>query len=129
MARIIEKKIVIEFSVESLVETAMSKTNRMSKEAEEEREHFKKVVDALNNYKRDSKERIARASVNLKNIPLEHQKLLAKHGHQANLQQLDSCVELNMAIISEITSDAESMFENQVTYNYPFIFILNTIFS
>ncbi len=94
----------------------MSKTNKMSKEAEEEREHFKKVVDALNNYKRDSKERLAKAHLNLTNIPLGHQKLLDKHGHQANLKQLDNCIELNMTIISEITSDAESMFENQVTF-------------
>lgn len=113
------KQFLVELFVESSVETAMSKTNKMSKEAEEEREHFKKVVDALNNYRRDSKERLARAYTNLKNIPLEHQKLLAKHGHQANLQQLDSCIELNMAIISEITSDAESMFENQVTITHP----------
>ena len=85
----------------------------MTKEEEEEREHFKKVVGAFNNYKRDSKDRLAKDLLNLKNIPLEHQKILNKHSYMANLQQLDSCVELNSNIIAEITSEAESMFENQ----------------
>jgi formiminotetrahydrofolate cyclodeaminase len=68
---------------------------KMTKEAEEEKEHFKKVLQAFGNYKRDSKERLQRSHVHLKNIPLEHQKILAKHSHLQSLQQLDSCVELN----------------------------------
>ena len=92
--------------------------HKMTKEEEEERDHFKKVVGAFNNYKRDSKDRLAKAHLNLKNIPLEHQKILVKHSHLANLQQLDSCVELNSNIIADITADAESMFENQASCQF-----------
>lgn len=84
----------------------------MSKEEMEERQHFRRVVQAFKNYKRDSKERIQRTQNHLKRIPLEHQKLLAKHGFQEGLLNIDACVELNYAVIEDLIADVANIFDN-----------------
>ena len=84
------------------------------KEVDQERIHFFKIVQALKNYPFDSKDRIQRTKNFLKDIPVEHQRLLNKHSYQSNLVKLEKCIDLNTEIINGIIEDAETMFENQV---------------
>ncbi len=85
---------------------------QLSREEHEEREHFKKVVSAFQSYKRDSIDRLRRTERHLKKLPLDQQKLLAKQGYQESLKALESCVELNYAVIQEIIADVSKLFEN-----------------
>ena len=87
----------------------------MSKEEIEEREHFRKVLAAFKAYRHDSKDRLAKSHMNLKKIPLEHQRILNKIGFQEELSTLDSCVELNHKILQDIIADASSMFDNSTS--------------
>ena len=84
----------------------------MTKEEIEEREHFRKVITAFKSYKRDSNARLSRSHMYLKRLPLSHQQLLIKHGFKTNLENLESCIELNHNVFSEIISDASTMFDN-----------------
>ena len=95
----------------------MTKTDQqpnpgMTKEAREEMQHFKKVISAFKSYKRDSDTRLARSNINLKRLPLQHQQIINKHGFKSSLESLQSCIDLNYRVISEIIGESDKMFEN-----------------
>lgn len=92
-------------------------TTEMTNEEKEEMEHFRKVISSVKSYKRDSETRLARSHTNLKRIPLEHQRLLITHGFKSGLEDLQSCIELNDIVLSEMISDASTMFENSSSYS------------
>jgi hypothetical protein len=92
-------------------------TTEMTNEEKEEMEHFRKVISSVKSYKRDSETRLARSHTNLKRIPLEHQRLLINHGFKSGLEDLQSCIELNDIVLSEMISDASTMFENSSSYS------------
>ena len=48
-------------------------TKMMSREESDERAHFKKVIDAFENYRGDSVERISRTRDQIKRLPLDQQ--------------------------------------------------------
>ena len=52
---------------------AAKHTRLMSREEMDERAHFKKVIDAFQNYKRDSVDRITRTRDQIKKLPLDQQ--------------------------------------------------------
>ncbi len=56
-----------------------------TKDAEAERTHFLKVIQAFKNYSLDSKDRIRRTRSYLKDIPSGHQRLLSKHAYQVSV--------------------------------------------
>ena len=87
-------------------------TADMTNEEKEEMEHFRKVIAAIRSYKRDSEARLARSHMNLKRLPLAHQQCLIKHEYKSGLENLQSCIHLNHNILSEIISDAPTMFDN-----------------
>ena len=87
-------------------------TTEMSNEEKEEIEHFRKVISAIRSYKRDSEARLDRSHANLKRIPLEHQQHLIKNGFKTGLEDLQRCIDLNDIVLSEMISDAPTMFEN-----------------
>ena len=71
----------------------------MSREEKEEREHFKRIVMALKNYKLDSEDRLQRTRSNLRKISLKQQKILNNLGYSDKLDSIESCVDLNYDII------------------------------
>jgi len=87
-------------------------TSAPTKEEEEERLHFQKVVNAFRLYKKHSLEAIKRRENYLVTLPVDHQKMLRKHGYQDGLEELKSGVEQNNKIIGHILSDVDHMFEN-----------------
>ena len=95
----------------------MGKTNqeqtRMTKEAQEEAQHFKRIIYAFKSYKRDSEARLSRANKNLKSLPLTHQQILNKHGFKSNLESLQSCIDLNYRVLSEMIAETDKMFDNR----------------
>jgi len=78
----------------------------------DERAHFKKVIEAFANYKRDSIDRLTRTRDQIKRLPLDQQNMLERHDYQKSLSALETCVELNYAVIQEIIDDAAGIFEN-----------------
>lgn len=84
----------------------------LTKEEEEEREHFCKVVSAFLQYKNNSLSRIHRTKQHLRKFPLEQQKILASNGFQEHLDALETCVELNYEVVKLIVADVNTMFEN-----------------
>jgi len=85
---------------------------KLSREEEEERLHFQKVTNAFRSYKKHSMAAIHKREEYLGRLPVEHQKLLRKHGFQDTLDDLKQGVEQNNDIIVHILKDVESMFEN-----------------
>lgn len=57
----------------SLSVNAAKHTKIMSREELDERAHFTKVIDAFENYKRDSVDRITRTRDQIKRLPLDQQ--------------------------------------------------------
>ena len=102
----------------------MTKTDQrpnaeMTKEANEEMQHFKKVINAFKSYKRDSDIRLNRSNINLKRLPLQHQQIINKHGFKSSLESLQSCIDLNHRVLSEMIGESDKMFENSdARYNY-----------
>merc|ERR1719232_1935551 len=96
----------------------MTKTDQrpspgMTKEANEEMQHFKKVINAFKSYKRDSDIRLNRSNINLKRLPLQHQQIINKHGFKSNLESLQSCIDLNYRVLSEMIAETDKMFDNR----------------
>ena len=85
---------------------------KLSREEEEERLHFQKVTNAFRSYKKQSTAGIHKKEEYLGRLPVEHQKMLRKHGYQDNLDDLKQAVELNNDIIVQILKDVEGLFEN-----------------
>jgi len=85
---------------------------QMSREEEEERMHFQKVTNAFRSYKKYSTSAIHKREEYMNKIPVEHQKLLRKHGYQETLDDLKQAVEQNNEIIQHILKDVEGVFEN-----------------
>jgi len=48
----------------------------------------------------------------LKRLPLQHQQIINKHGFKSSLESLQSCIDLNYRVISEIIGESDKMFEN-----------------
>ena len=90
----------------------MSGGDTTSREEREEREHFKRIVLALKNYKADSLDRLDRSRANLRKVPLRQQKILNTLGYSDRIDSLESCVELNYDIIKMMIEDLDKMFEN-----------------
>lgn len=88
----------------------------MTEEERLEKEHYGKVITAFKSYKTDSESRLSRSHMNLKRLPLAHQQILIKHGFKSGLENVQSCIDLNYHVLSEIISDASTMFENS-SYN------------
>jgi len=85
---------------------------KLSREEEEERLHFQKVTNAFRSYKKHSTAAIHKKEEYLGRLPVEHQKMLRKHGYQDTLDDLKQAVELNNDIIVQILKDVEGLFEN-----------------
>ena len=78
----------------------------------EEKLHFQKVINAFRLYKKHSINTIHRREEYLNKIPIEHQKLLRKHGYQDTLDDLKQAVEKNNEIVNHVLLDVDGMFEN-----------------
>ena len=87
-------------------------STKISREEEEERLHFQKVTNAFRSYKKHSTAVIHKREEYMGRLPVEHQKMLRKHGYQDTLDDLKQAVELNNEIIVQILKDVEGMFEN-----------------
>ena len=85
---------------------------KLGREEEEERLHFQKVSNAFRSYKKHSMATIHKREEYLGRLPVEHQKLLRKHGYQETMDDLKEAVEHNNDIIIHILKDVEGMFEN-----------------
>ncbi len=85
--------------------------------SEEEEAHFRKVIAAYRNYRKDSKARLQRTMDYLKQIPSSHQNMLSQHGYQENLKAVENCVDANADILAAIVSDVDTMFENPSAAN------------
>lgn len=83
-----------------------------SKAEEEEKLHFQKVINAFKFYKRHSINAIHKREEYLNRLPMDHQKLLRKHGYQNNLDELKEAVETNVKIVNHILADVSEIFEN-----------------
>ncbi len=90
----------------------MSAPATRSKEEQEEREHFLKVLNAFKAYKRDSKLRLGKSWHSLSRLPKAQQDLLEREGFQDSLKRLEECVDANAAVVAELIQDVGSMFEN-----------------
>ena len=84
----------------------------MTPEEKEEIEHFRSVLGAIRNYKRDSERRIQKSQLDFRKIQLRHQEMLIKHGFLENLQKLETCVAINHSILDQIIADAANLFDN-----------------
>ena len=78
----------------------------------EEKLHFQKVANAFRSYKKHSINTVHKKEEYLNRLPIEHQKLLRKHGYQDTLDDLKQAVEKNMEVIQHILLDVDGMFEN-----------------
>ena len=78
----------------------------------EEKLHFQKVVNSFRSYKKNSITAVHRREEYLNKLPIEHQKLLRKHGYQDTLDDLKQAVEKNMEVVNHILLDVDGMFEN-----------------
>jgi len=85
---------------------------KLSREEEEERLHFQKVTNAFRSYKKHSTAVIHKREEYMGRLPVEHQKMLRKHGYQDTLDDLKQAIELNNEIIVQILKDVEGLFEN-----------------
>ena len=88
----------------------------MTTEEKEEVEHFRKVIAAFKSYKNDSEMRVSKSMQNFQLLPIAHQTILIKHGFKTDLENRKSCIALNYVVLSDIISDAATMFENS-SYN------------
>jgi len=88
----------------------------MTTEEKEEVEHFRKVIAAFKSYKHDSEMRVSKSMQNFQLLPIAHQTILIKHGFKTDLENRKSCIALNYVVLSDIISDAATMFENS-SYN------------
>lgn len=88
----------------------------VSKEEEEERLHFQKVVNAFRLYKRHALTTVEKRERYMKELPVEHQKMLDKHGYKELLTKIRAAVEENGQIVGLIISDVDNLFEN-VSHN------------
>lgn len=86
--------------------------NNKNKEELEERLHFQKVMNAFRAYKKHSITSIHKREDYLNRLPMEHQKLLRKHGYQETLDDLKLAVDKNYTIINHILKDVDGIFEN-----------------
>ena len=92
----------------------MANRKENARNAEEERKHFLRVVQAFKNYPLDSKDRIRRTKTYLREIPAEHQTLLSNQSYMDHLAGLVKHIQLNTEITNHIIEDAENMFDNEV---------------
>ena len=74
--------------------------------------HFQKVANAFRLYKRHSLAAIGKRETYLNTLPMDHQKMLKKHGYQDCLDELKAAVDENNKIIGHILKDVDHMFEN-----------------
>jgi len=86
--------------------------SKESKEELEERLHFQKVINAFRAYKKHSIAAIHKREEYLNRLPMEHQKLLRKHGYQETMDDLKLAVDRNNSIINHILKDVDGIFEN-----------------
>ena len=86
--------------------------DKESKEELEERLHFQKVLNAFKSYKKHSIASIHKREDYLNRLPMEHQKLLRKHGYQESMDDLKLAVDRNSTIINHILKDVDGIFEN-----------------
>ena len=96
-------------------QTSAKNTLTMSKESKEELEerlHFQKIINAFRAYKKHSIAAIHKREDYLNRLPMEHQKLLRKHGYQETMDDLKLAVDRNNTIISHILKDVDGIFEN-----------------
>jgi len=90
----------------------MDESNQEVKAEEQERLHFQKVANAFRLYKRHSLAAIGKRETYLNTLPMDHQKMLKKHGYQDCLDELKAAVDENNKIIGHILKDVDHMFEN-----------------
>jgi hypothetical protein len=83
-----------------------------SKEEQEEREHFLKVLNAFRAYRRDSRLRLQKSWHSLRRLPQAQQDALKAEGFQDGLKRLEKCVEANAEVVADIVRDVGGMFEN-----------------
>ena len=83
-----------------------------SKEELEERLHFQKVLNAFRSYKKHAIASIHKREDYLNRLPMEHQKLLRKHGYQETMDDLKLAVDRNWIIINHILKDVDAIFQN-----------------
>ena len=91
---------------------SMNETKVESNEDLEERLHFQKVINSFKAYKKHSISAIHKREEYLNKLPMEHQKLLRKHGYQETLDDLKQAVEKNYQIVCHILNDVDDIFEN-----------------
>jgi len=90
----------------------MDESSQELKAEEQERLHFQKVANAFRLYKRHSLAAIGKRETYLNTLPMDHQKMLKKHGYQDCLDELKAAVDENNKIIGHILKDVDHMFEN-----------------
>jgi len=91
---------------------SINETKVESNEDLEERLHFQKVINSFKAYKKHSISAIHKREEYLNKLPMEHQKLLRKHGYQETLDDLKQAVEKNYQIVCHILNDVDDIFEN-----------------
>jgi len=90
----------------------MSSKGQLSPDEQQEIDHFRQVLDAIQNYKQDTEIRLRKSRADFKNLPVRHQDVLLKHGFMANLDKLESCAAVNQTVLDQVVSDAANLFEN-----------------
>lgn len=83
-----------------------------SKEEDEERIHFQRVINAFGLYKTHSLKPVTQREEYLKNLRPDHQRLLNKSGYNDNLEELKMAIDRNNRLVKDIVSNADEMFEN-----------------
>lgn len=91
-----------------------SSAGDVSKEEQEERIHFQRIINSFGLYKTHSLKALKKREDYLEELRPDHQKLLKKHGYHENLEELKFAIEKNAKLIKDIVSCSENMFENVI---------------
>ncbi|XP_059094125.1 carnosine N-methyltransferase-like [Tigriopus californicus] len=79
---------------------------------EEEKAHFKRILNALQAYKNDSMTRLSRTRHHFSQLPAHQHALLTQLAYPSQLDRLAELIDQNHQVITEMIADAASMFLN-----------------
>uniref|UniRef100_H2Y4A1 carnosine N-methyltransferase n=1 Tax=Ciona savignyi TaxID=51511 RepID=H2Y4A1_CIOSA len=82
-----------------------------NKEEIEELLHYMRVVNAFKGYRKSCLRQLDRCEENFRKLPESHQRMLP--AHLRKIEDAKVCVDVNAALINEITSYCSNMFENR----------------
>uniref|UniRef100_A0A8C6XF88 Carnosine N-methyltransferase 1 n=1 Tax=Naja naja TaxID=35670 RepID=A0A8C6XF88_NAJNA len=95
---------------DSLPQLATTKLDGKEEE-KQEREHFRRIINAFRYYGINMHERVTRAERQFRTLPTLQQKLLPQF--LPHLDKIRKCVDHNQAILQSIVNDCTQMFENR----------------